>query len=68
MAKSGMTYAERGYERLGMHVAFHPKSFMAHFVFNTNVWATKDKSLQAPGTALFNDRELFPFYYPANTR
>lgn len=68
MAESGMAYGEPGYERLGMHIAFHPKAFMAHFVFNTNVWATKDKSLQVPGTHLFNDREMFPFYYPSNSR
>lgn len=68
MAKSGMSYSEPGYERLGMHIAFHPKSFMANFVFNTNIWATKDKTLQAAGTHLFNDRELFPFYYPSNSR
>lgn len=68
MAKSGMRYGEPGWERLGMHISFHPKAFMANFVFNTNVWASKDKSLQVPGTHLFNDRDLFPFYYPANTR
>jgi hypothetical protein len=68
MGKSGMSYSEPGYERLGMHIAFHPKSFMAHFVFNTNIWATKDKALQVSGTHLFNDRELFPFYYPSNSR
>jgi hypothetical protein len=51
-----------------MHIAFHPKAFMSNFVFNTNVWASKDKGLQVAGTHLFNDRELFPFYYPANTR
>lgn len=51
-----------------MHIAFHPKSFMANFVFNTNVWATKDKALQVAGTNLFNDRELYPFYYPSNSR
>lgn len=51
-----------------MHIAFHPKAFMANFVFNTNVWASKDKSLQVAGTGLFNNRELFPFYYPANSR
>lgn len=54
--------------RYGMHIAFHPKAFMANFVFNTNVWASKDKSLQVAGTGLFNNRELFPFYYPANSR
>lgn len=63
-----MRYGEPGYERLGMHIAFHPKAFMANFVFNTNVWASKDKSLQVPGTHLFNDRDMFPFYYPANAR
>jgi hypothetical protein len=51
-----------------MHIAFHPKAFMANFVFNTNVWATKDKGLQVAGSGLFNNRESFPFYYPSNSR
>lgn len=68
MAKSGMSFAEPGHERYALHVAFHPKAFMAHFIFNTNVWATKDKSLQQPGPGLFNDREMFPFYYPSDIK
>lgn len=68
MAKSGMGYAEPGYDRIGMHILFHPKAFMSNFVFNTNIWASKDKSLQVPGTLLFNNRESFPFYYPSDSR
>jgi hypothetical protein len=66
-----MAFAEPGFERFALHAAFHPKSFAANFVFNTNVWATRDKALlgpPGPGTGLFNDREAFPFYYKSDQK
>lgn len=67
MAAAGITHRSHPNDP-AYHTLFHPKSFAANFIFNTNIWAAKDRQLQVLGSDMFLQEGFFPYWWRAAER
>jgi hypothetical protein len=65
LAAAGLTHTDHP-EDADHSALFHPKSFAAHFPFNTNIWAAKDRRQQPIWQDMARNGEFFPYYYRAS--